>query len=160
MANQHISELSCDPDSENEFAISSEWIIDTYIPNEWNGIAGNLVKFYSDTPGSKATIDLTTIGNVSLRYVNITDIAFIGGIVKVDSTCVVSNSSGIIYSTSSDTILNTNLFGSASQIVKQIRNGSQYYPIYIDTATNELRISNQGISNSSYQQICTSATIQ
>jgi hypothetical protein len=99
MAIIHIPELICDPGSENEFAIENTWIIDLYNIGDWNGIAENLVKFYSDTPGSQATIDLSSIGNVYATYISFQDINFINGTVYASLTCVnVSNNSGIVWS--------------------------------------------------------------
>ncbi len=96
MAIINIPELTCDPGSNNQFAIADTWVIDSYVPFEWNGTADNLVNFYSDTPGSQATIDISAIGNIYVSYVSFQDIKFIGGTVYADSTCVnVSDNSGI-----------------------------------------------------------------
>jgi hypothetical protein len=101
VADQHIYELTNDPYSglcENEFAIAYTWIIDTYSSGDWNGILGNLVKFYSDTSGSQATINLSAIGNINVSYVSFKDINFINGIVYADETCQnLGDNSGIVF---------------------------------------------------------------
>ena len=96
MATVHIPELTCDPGSNNNFAIANTWVIDSYTPFEWNGITSDLVNFYSDTPGSQATIDISAIGDIHVSYISFKDIKFIGGTVYADSTCInVSDNSGI-----------------------------------------------------------------
>jgi hypothetical protein len=103
MANQHISRLINDPSSglcENVFAIADTWIIDAYTPGDWNGAAGNLAKFYSDTPGSQATIDISAIGSLNVSYCDFKDIKFTGATVYADLTCTgnTANNSGIVFS--------------------------------------------------------------
>jgi hypothetical protein len=101
MSTNHITELQCDPGSQNEFAIAYTWAIDSYTIGDWNGAVGNLVQFFSDTPGTPAIIDLVAIGNVYVTYVSFQDISFINGTVYASSTCTnVSDNSGIVWSIS------------------------------------------------------------
>jgi len=96
MSVNHITELICSPGSNNQFAIADTWAIDSYVSGDFNGVSGNLVNFYSDTPGSQATIDISTIGNIYVSYVSFQDIKFVGGTVYADSTCVnLGDNSGI-----------------------------------------------------------------
>jgi hypothetical protein len=104
MAIKHIPQITSDLTTtdtyvEWEFGIADTWIIDLYVPGEWNGSSSKLVKFYSDTPASQTTIDLSTIGNVSVSYIDFKDIAFVNGTVYADSTCtgINQNNSGIVW---------------------------------------------------------------
>jgi hypothetical protein len=102
MAIQHIPELINDPTSgpcENEFAIADTWVIDAYTPGDWNGNSINISSFFSDTPGSQATIDLSSIGNVHVSYCSFKDINFTGATVYAGPTCTgrFSNNNGIIF---------------------------------------------------------------
>lgn len=100
MPTQHITRLQCDANTQNQFAIAYTWVIDNYTIGDWNGTAGNLVQFFSDTPGTPAIINLTTIGNINVSYVSFQDISFINGTVYADSTCTnVSGNSGIAWAT-------------------------------------------------------------
>lgn len=99
MATIHIASLSCAPGTTNDFKAGDTYIIDGYTAGEWNGTDGNLVKFLSDTPGSRATIDITAIGNFSVSYIDFKDVAIIGGTITADITCVGrdANNDGILW---------------------------------------------------------------
>lgn len=108
MAEQHIV-IENDPTQGiqclNEFAIADTWYIDSYTEDTWNGIAGNLSRFFSDTSGSQATLDLSLCGDIGsgtnpLEYVDFDDINFTGGYVYANyKTCTgkSDNNSGIIW---------------------------------------------------------------
>lgn len=100
MAIIHLAGLTNDPGVSNEFNAGDTYVIDSYTPSEWNGTAGNLVKFFSGTPGARAFIDVSLIGAVSVSYIDFTDIEFINGPnVVADETCVgrTQNNAGITW---------------------------------------------------------------
>jgi hypothetical protein len=98
MAIIHISRLICDPGSENEFDSSNSYVFDAYEREDFDGELGDLVYFYSDIPGTQVILDLSTIGDISVSFIDFQDINFINGTVYVDNTCVWEgqNNSGII----------------------------------------------------------------
>ncbi len=97
MATNYIAELTCDPGSQNQFAIANTYVIQGFTPGEWSGTSGNLVYFYSDTPGSQVTIDISAITTIYVSYASFQDINFVGGTVYTNSTCVnLGDNSGIV----------------------------------------------------------------
>ena len=106
MSINHIPELTCYPGAQNEFTVADTWVIDSYVPGEWDGTSGpgNLVYFYSDTSGQQTTIDISAFGDVYVSYVSFQDVNFVGGTIHADSgTCVGidANNSGIFWSATS-----------------------------------------------------------
>jgi hypothetical protein len=106
MAVIKIPSLECEPGAENEFGTTDTYQIQSYAVGDWDGILGSTVKFYSNTPGAQATIDLSVCGNIGstvapLEYVDFTDIKFTGASVyaraKTCSGQISGNNSGIIW---------------------------------------------------------------
>jgi hypothetical protein len=154
MTTNHIPELICYPGAQNEFAIADIWAIDAYTPGEWNGVLGNLVQFYSDTPGQQVTIDISAIGIIFVSYVSFQDIKFIGGTVYADSiTCDnLEDNDGIVWSTISlydlSSYLNVVDFN-ISNVLSPVLS-SNYTKVtlnYIGTATP----TNTGVNLTTYQ---------
>ena len=96
MPTNYISELICSPGSQNQFAIADTWVIQGFTPGDFTGTLGNLVYFYSDTPGSQVTIDISAITTIYVSYASFQDINFTGGTVYADATCInLGDNSGI-----------------------------------------------------------------
>ena len=91
MADQHITGITNDPldgACNNSFGTSSTWIIDSYTPGEWDGVAGTLCSFYSETSGVQATLNISAIGDISVKFVSFTDINVIGGTITADQDSI------------------------------------------------------------------------
>ncbi len=105
MAIIQIPSLECDPGSENDFGVTDTYQIQTYTDEDWDGELGNLVYFYSGTPGTQATIDLSICGDIGsasnpLEYMSFVDILFTGGSCYANfKTCTgkSNNTNGIIW---------------------------------------------------------------
>ena len=123
MSDQHITEITNDPNAnggaQNEFAIADTWFIDNYNAGDWNGAAGNLAQFYSDTSGSQVTLNISAIGNITVSHASFKDINVVGGIIYIDATCVNLGN-------------NTNIVMAASMFVSSLPDGV----FYVDTLGN------------------------
>ena len=107
MSDQHIPQLTCEPDSENEFSIEHVWYIDLYEDGDWSGTLGHPTKFYSDTPDTQVelvapvTIDPIIVLNSYWKDINNT-----GEIIDAtDPSNTVINCDGILGPTVSNSIL-------------------------------------------------------
>jgi hypothetical protein len=100
MADQHIPRIICDPGAENEFAISEKWFIDDYVAGDWNGAAGSVTQWYSDTIGSQADIVAPAVpGGIHVSHTSWKDIKNTGALIYADdgTSFDLGNNSGIVF---------------------------------------------------------------
>jgi hypothetical protein len=82
--------------SEEIFPIADTTLFLEYVAGDMNGLEGAIATYKSDTPGSKATIDLSTVGNINnVKYCSFIDLNIIGGVINCGEGCTVENCSGV-----------------------------------------------------------------
>lgn len=111
MAVIQIPSLECEPGAENEFGTTDTYQIQSYTTGDCDGESGNLVKFYSSSAGTQATIDLSVCGDITVSYCYFKDIKVTGGTIncKDKTSTNAGNNEGILWPPTGNNIIMGNV---------------------------------------------------
>lgn len=79
MTTEYLPEIANEPGDQVEFVASNTYILEEYVAGDFDGNSTSHCLFFSDTPGSPSTLDLSLVGDITVQYCDFQDITVING---------------------------------------------------------------------------------